>query len=346
MIEDSLSSKLGYMWDKYFLRIAIDFDTLALLVGVIISTKKGFIMQKYILLSIIMLWTSSVLAQESCDSVVEALPVLAEACAEAESLCRMTVDAEGTSTIEMLALNDYMAQADFEAIATIHTDEIESFTLLRLPLNEAPLMIVAFGNTRLENRVALTEIEVLALRGVNLRATPSIAATVIGSLLQGETYTAVGRLEDNTWVRVRLETGQIGWVSAQFLQSNLGFMELTAVSPNSPAYLAMQAFDLYTEDACSAVLLIAPKSAGIYELAINGLIVQVHGAALVNLAENEISVASLAGETSVKAFGFEQIAAANEIIRIPVNALGMLRGIPSEAENYVGLVLPYALFLD
>jgi uncharacterized protein YgiM (DUF1202 family) len=246
----------------------------------------------------------------------------------------------------MMPLADYMASDAYEAIETVSNADEQSFAMLVLALQDEPMSIIIFGNTRLENTVALNEVEVLALRGVNLRETPSVTAPVVGSLLQGRTYAAIGRLDDNTWLRIRLETGQIAWVSAQFLTSEIGFAKLSAVSPNSPAYLPMQAFDLQTVDDCSGLLLIAPENDKHYEITVNDLVIRFNGAAVVSITENILRVTSLAAELTVQAYGFEQNATANEMLSVPLNDSGMILGIPSEAEDYEGLILDYELFVS
>lgn len=289
-------------------------------------------MRKLVLFMLLMLWISAVIAQDDCAGILEAMPIVAEACAEADSLCLVDIDAEEAFEAEVIGLDDYMEHEDFEAIETISTEDGQSFVLWRLQFNEDALTLLAFGNTRIENSVALTEIEITAIRAVNLRQSPSVADSVIGSLRQGENYIAVGRLEDNTWVQVRLEAGQIGWVSAQFLKTDTGFAELSVVSPNTRVYMPMQAFDLQVDDLCSGVLLVAPENENFYEVAINDLVIQINGAVMVRQTEEMIEVAALAGEAHVTAFGFEQMAEDNHVIYTPLSASGMLIGIPSEAE--------------
>jgi uncharacterized protein YgiM (DUF1202 family) len=302
-------------------------------------------MRKITLLVLIIIWTNISAAQEVCIQIMDALAIVAELCAEADSLCLAEIDSEGDYSSEILSLSDTMATEDFEAIETVSNEDNLSFALIRLPFVKETLDMFVFGNTRLENRVAMAAIEVLALRGVNLRVSPSLSATVIASLLQGHTYKAIGRLTDNTWIRVRLDNAQVGWVSAEFLRTVAGFAELTVVSPNTPAYLPMQAFKLETQDECSALLLISPQNETVYEVAINGLVVQVQGVAIVQTSDENITVATLAGENTVSAFGFEQIVAENEIVSVALSESGMLAGIPSEAAIYTGLILPYELFV-
>lgn len=302
-------------------------------------------MRKTILLIFIIICTNISLAQEACTAILETLPIVAEICAESDSLCLVEIDSEGDFTSEIMPLEDYMAADDFEVIETEFNAEKLSFALIHLPLNDETFTMLAFGNTRLENTVAMNEIEVLALRGVNLRIFPSVSASVVGSLLQGQNYQAIGRLDDNSWVRVRLDNGQMGWVSAQYLRSEAGFAELTAVSPNTPSYLPMQALNLQTEDECSALLLITPQNDSVYEVVINGLVLQMRGIALAQVTDDSITVATLAGENTVSAFGFEQIVAENERVSTALSESGMLAGIPSEAEIYEGLIWFYEQFI-
>jgi hypothetical protein len=47
---------------------------------------------------------------------------------------------------------------------------------------------------------------------VNARAENSTSATVLQVLVSGSQWIAVGRTIDNTWVLIRLNSEQVGWV--------------------------------------------------------------------------------------------------------------------------------------
>jgi hypothetical protein len=52
---------------------------------------------------------------------------------------------------------------------------------------------------------------------LNLRAEPDTAAAIVRKLDPGDTVTILERNEDNTWLRVQVVDGVIGWVAAEFI---------------------------------------------------------------------------------------------------------------------------------
>ena len=66
--------------------------------------------------------------------------------------------------------------------------------------------------------------------GLNLRPGPGVVyEPALASLAQGETFTPQARLDDNSWLEVRVEqSGQIGWVSAgpEYISCNIDLSSL------------------------------------------------------------------------------------------------------------------------
>jgi len=57
-------------------------------------------------------------------------------------------------------------------------------------------------------------------RSLNMRRGPGTNFPVVGGLSNGQTVTAAGRNQDNTWLNVRTADGAEGWASLRFLQCN------------------------------------------------------------------------------------------------------------------------------
>jgi uncharacterized protein YraI len=68
---------------------------------------------------------------------------------------------------------------------------------------------------------------VVAVTGtLNVRFGPGIAFTSFAALTNGENVTLEGRSADGAWIQIRLADGRLGWVSSQYLSSNVPFANL------------------------------------------------------------------------------------------------------------------------
>lgn len=70
-------------------------------------------------------------------------------------------------------------------------------------------------------------IGVVAVTGtLNVRFGPGVTFTSFAALTSGENVTLEGRSADGAWIQVRLADGRLGWVSSQYLSSNVPFTNL------------------------------------------------------------------------------------------------------------------------
>lgn len=70
-------------------------------------------------------------------------------------------------------------------------------------------------------------IGVVAVTGtLNVRFGPGVTFTSFAALTNGENVTLEGRSADGAWIQVRLADGRLGWVSSQYLSSNVPFTNL------------------------------------------------------------------------------------------------------------------------
>jgi hypothetical protein len=51
---------------------------------------------------------------------------------------------------------------------------------------------------------------------INLREEPDVNAILRGYVYDGECFEAIGRNQDNSWLKIRTNTGRTGWVLAGF----------------------------------------------------------------------------------------------------------------------------------
>lgn len=74
-------------------------------------------------------------------------------------------------------------------------------------------------------------IGVVAVAGrLNVRFGPGVTFTSFAALTNGENVTLEGRSADGAWIQIRLADGRLGWVSSQYLSSNVPFTNLPVSS--------------------------------------------------------------------------------------------------------------------
>ncbi|HEX6387457.1 MAG TPA: SH3 domain-containing protein [Anaerolineae bacterium] len=70
---------------------------------------------------------------------------------------------------------------------------------------------------------------VVTTGALNVRSGPGIGYSSITVIHQGQVVSLIGRNNDSSWVRVRLVTGQEGWVNASLIQANVAIGSLPVV---------------------------------------------------------------------------------------------------------------------
>lgn len=157
--------------------------------------------------------------------------------------------------------------------------------------------MLLFGNVEVTNNVPpTTEIDVLVGRyAANIRNSPSSNALILASAPSGAILHAVGRLEDNSWIRVLIEgTDAVGWVSASLIgpaNESESFDDLAIQDSSSPYFGAMQAM-YFTDNGGS----------GCGNITSDGLLIQTpQGTARVTLLINEVSIELIPSENGATA---------------------------------------------
>lgn len=210
-----------------------------------------------------------------------------------------------------------------------------------------------FGNVEITNRVeSNTEplvLSVTAQTGANIRRQPSTDAPIIGSLPSGLAVQADGRLEDGSWLRIRLpEQAENGWVFTDLLTIDGDMQMLDVIQPSAPVFGPMQAFYFQTgeDDApCaeapdSGILIQTPQGAGRITLSVNDVDIQLGSTAYLQAqASGEMTVNILEGQARVEANGSAQFVPAGTRVRVPLDANLNASGVPTPPEPYDGVRL-------
>jgi hypothetical protein len=175
--------------------------------------------------------------------------------------------------------NDSWGIAQMRLLANLTQQRPEEVTLL------------LFGDVSVEDtsepRVEL-EVTVNEDFAARIRNVPSINSLVIDVAQPGENVMAVGRLEDNSWIRVKEdELGRVGWVAADLLMlDGLDVESLTVDEADTPYFGAMQAFlfESGQSNACGSTIS-------------DGLLIQTpEGVARLTLLINEVSIELLGAD--------------------------------------------------
>lgn len=158
--------------------------------------------------------------------------------------------------------------------------------------------MLLFGDVELENAVEETDgIDVVVRReSATIYNQDSADSLQLATVTNGTTLTALGRRDNNVWVRVRVpETGAIGWVLAGFIRprnTTQGLDSLPTQSGDTPYYGAMQAFSFISGNSTDCTGAVA-----------DGLLIQTpEGEARVSLLINEVSIELTSASSGASAF--------------------------------------------
>lgn len=97
-----------------------------------------------------------------------------------------------------------------------------SYMTPSVPVGDLP---VTFGTTVANG--------VVSASFLNVRSGPSAGFGVVGTLGGGEAVTLIARMEDSTWVQVRLTNGVEGWVNSSWIIANIRVWTLPVAGTTS-----------------------------------------------------------------------------------------------------------------
>ncbi len=202
------------------------------------------------------------------------------------------------------------------------------------------VQVLLFGDVELAD--ATQFIQVRADETINIRRTPSTGSEVLDVLEQDEIITVNGRLEDSTWLRVRVVTEEesgIGWIFTDLVTPNGNENSIESLLPISeedansdiPDELAlygpMQAFVLETgndDSPCdeapnSGILIQTPEGVASVSIWLDEVIVELDDTAFIQAqADGSLTVNVLSGTANVEALGEIRTAVAGQAIGVPL----------------------------
>jgi uncharacterized protein YgiM (DUF1202 family) len=305
-------------------------------------------MKKIVALLFLSLWIGRVLAQSQCADIVRrALETTHQSCSTVgrNEACygNVQVDAQPQAWVTSFT---FAERGDIENIAAVQSLAMSSqvedqgiwgVAVMNIQANLPDtlpgqnVLFLLFGNVEITNGVETNaepiEIQAAATTNANVRTLPSTQASVAGSLHTGETVVADGRLEDGSWLRVRLPEGGGGWVFADLLAVDGDVEMLNRYDPSTLAFGPMQAFYFQSglgDSPCdeapdSGILVQTPEGAGTITLSVNEVNIEL-GSTIYLQAQpgNEMIVNVVEGEAQVSAQGVTVSAPAGTRVRVSI----------------------------
>lgn len=207
--------------------------------------------------------------------------------------------------------------------------------------------LLLFGDVEVENDVEQTTIidVVVGRNAANIRNSPRDNSLILGSAPSGETLQAVGRLADNTWVRVTLNDGSVGWVASWLVTpvDEADSLDDLAIQDSSTPYFGpMQAFSFTDsgESQCGNIstdglLIQTPEGSARVTLLINEVSIDLlpsqNGATAIVTAnpQDGMTISMIDGEAEVTTGGTSFFVNATQQTTIPLNAELAPIGAPS-----------------
>ncbi len=302
---------------------------------------------------LLLCFAPSALAQTDCPAIVSAaLEAVDTACngTGRNQLCygNITLDVTPHETVTDF---HFEQPGDVVNIADVENLRLSSFSLDEAAWGVALMNMQAylpgtlpgqnvtfllFGDVAIEDRgIPVVEVPVTATNDVNVRLRPTTETRVIASLRAAEEAIASGRLPDNSWIRVSLDDGVMGWVSGDFLNGDVS--QLMAVDSETTIFGPMQAFYFTTgindapcaEAPDSGILIQTPQGVGTVQLNANGVHIELGSTVYLQAVPGDaMTISVIDGHATLTAFDESQVVPAGTSARVPLDADGLASGAP------------------
>ncbi len=231
------------------------------------------------------------------------------------------------SNIKSLQLSPMMIDTGEWGVALMN---IEANLPAAKPAN---VTLLAFGDVTLENSVptaTMMDVSTLGQSAINVRLVPNLKAGVVGTVKPSQTVTALERLTDSSWIRVKLaDSEQTGWVKSEFMSAKGDLSALNIVNASQPHYRPMQAFTFKSgneSQSCAEIpkdglIIQTPEGSGEVQLWINQVVVKL-GSTVYFQAQpsGNMTITTVEGHATVTSNGVTRTAVAGSSIQIKMDA--------------------------
>lgn len=309
---------------------------------------------------LILCFTSAVLAQVDCPTIVEnALVAVDSACSGTarNQVCygniQLTATPRARSELTFSQAGDMANVMDLQTLRLSSmslTDSSWGVALMQIQANLPDtlpgqnVIFLLFGNVQIDNEgEAPLDMTMTASQGVNVRLRPTTTANnIIASLKAGEVVSANGRLPDSSWLRVKVD-GVEGWVSANFLTTTNDVNNLAVVEAGVPVFGPMQAFSFSSglgdrpcaEAPDSGILIRTPEGSGKITLNINDVQIQLGSTVYLQAQpNNQMTISVVEGQAILEVANQSQIVPAGTYSQVQLDAAGKGIGAPSLPQPY------------
>jgi len=266
---------------------------------------------------------------------------------------------EGVENFTFTSPGDLANVADIDTLSLSALDSVENtwgIALIKLQANlpdtlpEQNVTFLLLGNVEIQNAVvssdAAATIVLTAASNANIRSASSTSATVIGSLVQGDTITANGRNADGSWLRIQIpDSDMLGWVFANLVTAEGDVSALSEVdaTESEVPLRPMQAFNFRTgitptdctEAPPDGILIQTPQGAGQINLRANDVEIQLGTTAFLQaVPDANMTISVLEGEGRVTVGNQTVVVPAGSQVNIPVDADGRPTGAIDDPQPY------------
>lgn len=303
--------------------------------------------RRWVLVSICLLLTVSVAAQESnCANLLRGtFDVVTDSCMlQAEDvLChgnptlQVTVNATVDEDLEFSSPGDVIPIRAIDTFSsstesgTWGTSRINLHTYISNNMESVPATMVVIGDVILQNNgtehitIETVDLTVTERQGANLRSQPTTDARLVTSLIQNTTVKASGKSADGVWVRVHPSQDQVAWVSTTVVSD--GFESLPIVDANEEVdrlVLSFQEFDFQSaprlancgNSGLSGIIL---QTSEVTEFVINSVTIEINGTVFLQAQpENGMLISAVNGNATVIAFDETVNVVEGYVSRIPM----------------------------
>lgn len=183
------------------------------------------------------------------------------------------------------------------------------------------LNLLLFGDVEVENAVEPTRKIDLQVgeASSHVRNLPSVNSIILQGAYPESTLIGVGRLEDNSWVRVETERGIVGWIATNLvspINEGESIEDLEIQDDTSPYFGPMQAF-VFEQGAGSAcgnlntdgLVIQTPQGPANVNVSINGVNIDLipvgenGAAAYIETGDNGTTISQIAGNSLITSGG-------------------------------------------
>ena len=192
-----------------------------------------------------------------------------------------------------------MLQAQDCTLPEVITVQTQAATLTVVPVGSVDVADAASAREAADTQVTAE---------ANVLSGPGSGFAQVGTLTSGQTIRVDASNCTGQWLRTVLENGQVGWVSANYLEELSAEVTLPVANADTPVYAAMQAMTLQltadaascSDDSLHGVLLQVPAAADPVPVQVNGIDMVIGGTVYVGLtADGTQTAAVLAGHARI-----------------------------------------------